>query len=448
MLGDGQAGAKSFIICGAIVHSTEPSHVTILEDGFVAVCDGKVAAVGGRPQLPEARARLAVPEDRLVALAPGQFLCPGLVDTHIHPQQYLNLGLGLDRPLLEWLDTYTFPLEDKFSDEAFARRVWAAVVRCTLAHGTTTACYFATVHGRSTLALAETVRDLGQRAVVGKVSMDRNCPAYLREATERSLSDTAGFLLAVAALKCDRVQPAITPRFAITCSEPLMRGLADLADKHNTLIQTHISENQEEVKSVLSLFPEAKNYTDVYLAAGLLGPKTVLAHGVHLADEELGVLAERGCSVAHCPNSNTALRSGQCDVRRLLAAGISVGLGTDVSGGFSPSMVNAMQSAVSVSTHLSFRDGQRHAPLNYQEVFHLATLGGATALSLGDRTGNFALGKDFDALVVDMSATGSGAEVVSTYTTAELLQKFIFVGGDRNVRRVYVAGRVVKDTAA
>lgn len=248
----------------------------------------------------------------------------------------------------------------------------------------------------------------------------------------------------------------------------MMKKLADLAKRYNLPIQSHISENLDEISFTLELFPGHKNYAEVYDTAGLLTNKCVMAHGVHLDDEEIKLLAARGTAVSHCPNSNTNLKSGICDVKRLIAGGVKVGLGTDVSGGNRISILEAIRAALDVSHHINFmknqnvlgtgrvtenvKENSKYVPLDYKQAFFLATLGGAQALALENKIGNFMIGKSFDALIID---TYSGSvdkfnlpAVLTENSTPEnefqkLLQKFIYSGDDRNIAKVFVNGREV-----
>nr|CAD7425309.1 unnamed protein product [Timema monikensis] len=414
--------------------------------------EGQIVAVENTSLLSKIQLQYSIPDSAVTLLADGEFLCPGLVDCHIHAPQYVNLGLGLDKALLEWLDTYTFPLEEKYKDIDFATKVYNAVVNKTLNYGTTTACYFSTIHLESSLKLASIVKELGQRALVGKVNMNQNSPESLTETTTASVQDTESFIKSVLDLQSDLVQPIVTPRFAISCDMDLMKQLGALAEKYKTAIQLHL--DTLATSRPLATKENAIRSNTAYLNAEVslelpscaicnMFSQTLLAHGIYLEDSELKILVSKGATIAHCPNSNTSLKSGECDVPRLLAAGISVGLGTDVSGGYSPSIIEAMRSALAVSTHLNFKEGG--TPLTYHEVFHLATIGGAKALSLDNRIGNFVVGKEFDALIVNMNSFQKIPDELSNYTNEELLQKFIFTGDDRNIRRVYVAGNVVKD---
>lgn len=289
------------------------------------------------------------------------------------------------------------------------------------------------------------------------------------EKLEQSVQDNIELIEYIKGLGSDLLTPIITPRFAITCSMDMMRRLALLAEKYELPIQSHISENLDEIKFTLELFPGHANYAEVYETAGLLTSRCIMAHSVHLNDDEVRLFARRGTSVSHCPNSNTNLKSGMCDVKRLLDHGIRVGLGTDVSGGNRISILEALRSALDVSHHLNFMKKQnvcgtgqvtenadsnsKYEPLDYKQALFLATLGGAQALSLDNIIGNFQVGKDFDALIID---TYSGAtdeftlpKALTANLTAEdkflqLLQKFLYTGDDRNISKVFVCGRQVK----
>ncbi|KFB42696.1 AGAP005282-PA-like protein [Anopheles sinensis] len=457
------------VFLGQIVHSKSLEELELYVDGFLAVSDGKIEAIGDRSQLSSLLPEAA--QYAKVELSPSQFLLPGLIDCHIHAPQVPNIGLGLDKPLLEWLESYTFPLESNYRDAAFAERVYKYVVNNTIAHGTTTACYFASLYTETNKILVDEMLRQGQRGFVGKVSSNRMCPDfYIESCTEKSVEDNVDFIRYVMAKESDLVRPIVTPRFAITCDDKLMRALASLAEQYELNVQTHVSENLGEIETVKQQFPSAPHYVGVYDEVGLLTGKTVLAHGVHLEDAELEMLAARGTSIAHCPSSNTNLGSGFCDVRRLLEARVKVGLGTDVSGGSDMSILAAMRAALGVSQHLNFMKtqnvkgtgrvearsdgkGKPYTPFSYNQVLYLATLGGAQALALDGKVGNFVAGKQFDALLIDTEPQPIGGyrlpealakEKSKTQLLLELVQKFVYVGDDRNILKVFVAGKQIK----
>ncbi|XP_066510824.1 guanine deaminase-like isoform X1 [Hoplias malabaricus] len=353
---------------------------------------------------------------------------PGLVDTHIHASQYSYSGTALDLPLLDWLNTYTFPVESKYKDLDFAKDVYTKVVRRTLCNGTTTACYFATIHTDASLLLGQIADEFGQRALVGKVCMDCNSMVpYYKETPEESMDETVRFIHELLKKEYANVKPVVTPRFAVSCSSSLLYTLGEIAKNNNLHIQSHISENKEEVKLVQQLFPDCRSYTDVYLKHDLLTDKTVMAHGCYLTDEELEIFHEKGAAISHCPRSNISLASGMLNVRKVLNNNVKLGLGTDVAGGYSPSVLDALRRAMDTSKFLSMQDAQLQT-LTFEEAFRLATLGGSEALSLDDQTGNFEVGKDFDALRVNMSVPGGPVDVFPGQGPKIILEKFLNLG--------------------
>ncbi|XP_032297138.1 guanine deaminase isoform X1 [Coturnix japonica] len=368
---------------------------------------------------------------------------PGLVDTHIHAPQYLFAGTRVDLPLLQWLTTYTFPTEAKYKESDFAEEVYTRVVRRTLKNGTTTACYFATIYTDTSLLLADIIDKFGQRAFVGKVCMDMNdaVPLY-KETTADSVQETERFVRELLERQYPRVLPIVTPRFGPSCTEDLLRALGDLAQTHDLHVQSHISETEEELKVVENMFPAYQNYTDLYDKNKLLTSKTVMAHACYLSEEELELFNLRGAAVAHCPSSNFSLRSGILNVRKVLKHNVKVGLGTDVAGGYSASMLDAIRKTVIASNALKINKVSETG-LTLKEAFQLATLGGSQALGLDDIIGNFEVGKEFDALLINTKASDSPFDLFSTDTFEDCLQKFLYLGDDRNISEVYVAGKQV-----
>ncbi|KAI0211152.1 Guanine deaminase [Lamellibrachia satsuma] len=365
---------------------------------------------------------------------------------------------GLDLPLLEWLPRYTFPLEASFGDVTFAAAAYRKVVTRLLKNGTTTACYFATIHTEGTLQLCDIIEDVGQRAFVGKVCMDQHAPGYYVEDTAKSVSDTERFVQNVLNRKNELLQPVVTPRFAVSATQELMTQLARVASKYGVRVQvampqylailgqtydSHLSESPGECKLISSMFPDAKHYTEVYKTAGLLNAKTVMAHCNHLSDDEVDLIKQTSTGVAHCPNSNISVQSGLCDVRRLLDKEIKVGLGTDVSGGYSPSMLDAIRYTAQTSNILSVSRDEHYTRLDYREAFRLATLGGSQVLGIEDRVGNFIVGKEFDVLRINPSVANSPFDIFDKDTVDDMIQKFFYLGDDRNIVEVFVAGQRV-----
>jgi len=296
--------------------------------------------------------------------------------------------------------------------------------------------------------------------------MDVNSPDFYIEKSDESIADTEAFIHYALSKKTDLLTPVITPRyyssilhshvelmslssfnsfrFAPTCTSTLMQRLGALAREHDLPIQSHISENKDEIAWVASLFPEQSSYAEVYAAHGLLNAKTIMAHGVWLTDAEVALLNKHGAGVSHCPLSNICLASGHMPLRELLAKGVKIGLGTDVSGGYSPSMLHAMRDAITVSTTVYVERNQDAKPLNHSEAFYLATLGGAKLIGIDHTIGNFVAGKDFDALVIHPRAKGSNFDVFDFDDLAGEFEKFCYLGDDRNIEQVFVKGRKIE----
>uniref|UniRef100_A0A8I5TA95 Guanine deaminase n=1 Tax=Pongo abelii TaxID=9601 RepID=A0A8I5TA95_PONAB len=426
------------IFRGTFVHSTWTCPMEVLRDHLLGVSDsGKIVFLEEASQQEKLAKEWCFKPCEIRELSHHEFFMPGLVDTHIHASQYSFAGSNIDLPLLEWLTKYTFPAEHRFQNTDFAEEVYTRVVRRTLKNGTTTACYFATIHTDSSLLLADITDKFGQRAFVGKVCMNLNdtFPEY-NETTEESIKET------------ERVKPIVTPRFSLSCSETLMGDLGNIAKTHDLHIQSHISENRDEVEAVKNLYPSYKNYTDVYDKNNLLTNKTVMAHGCYLSAEELNVFHERGASIAHCPNSNLSLSSGFLNVLEVLKHEVKIGLGTDVAGGYSYSMLDAIRRAVMVSNILLINKVNEKS-LTLKEVFRLATLGGSQALGLDGEIGNFEVGKEFDAILINPKASDSPIDLFYGDFFGDISEDFIhdslifLSGDDRNIEEVYVGGKQV-----
>ncbi|KAI5899576.1 guanine deaminase [Schizophyllum commune H4-8] len=396
----------------------------------------------------------------------GEFLMPGFVDTHTHAPQKPNIGSGQQYELLDWLKHVTFPMEAKFADVDFARRTYESVVQRIINCGTTTCCYYATLHLEASKILADIVHARGQRAFIGKCNMDRNSPDHYREASpEASLADTEALIAHITTYPPStpqRVSAILTPRFAISCTPPLLSGLGTLAASDPALrIQTHISENRGEIAFTKELFPDCATYAHVYDKFGLLRGNTVLAHAIHLEPAEVALIKERNAGISHCPTSNFNLSSGVAPVGEYLDKGIKVGLGTDVSGGFSPSILNAVQNASIASKVIAMRAPGAASPttfanrqLSVNTLLYLATLGGAQVCALDAHIGNFAPGKAFDALLVNCrndsgnpNLWGVDPDIHVGDNLMGLLERFLFCGDDRNISAVYVQGRLIGGTS-
>jgi guanine deaminase len=395
------------------------------EDGFVAVDDGRIAAVGDAKDAP--------PGD-VIDLGHDTLLTPGFIDTHLHAPQLEMIG-SYGGHLLEWLNRYTFPTEAKFSDPQHALKVARAFYDELLRNGTLCALVFSTIHAEATDIFFQEAERRGFRGIIGKTMMDRNAPDYLLENAREAFTRSRELLKRWH--KRGLLQYAITPRFAPTSTPELLERAGDLKREFpDAYVHTHISENRSEVTWVHELFPEAE-YADVYDRYGLLDSKTILAHGVHLTAEELDLLHRRGSRIAHCPNSNLFLGSGLFPLHRVLSAGITVGLGSDIGAGTTPSMFNAMADAYKVQQV----QGVSLSPFH---LWFLATLGGARTLSLEAETGSLEPGKSADMVALSLHATPLVALRSDRASSLEdLLAGLIFMGDDRAVRRAWIAGREV-----
>ncbi|ODQ61975.1 hypothetical protein WICANDRAFT_60049 [Wickerhamomyces anomalus NRRL Y-366-8] len=388
------------------------------------------------------------------------FFFPGFIDTHIHAPQYPNNGIFGYSTLLDWLTTYTYPLEASLKNLDKAELVYNKVITRTVANGTTCAAYYATIDTDATNLLTDLALHHGQRAFIGKVCMNDNAPDYYIETLEESKESTMEVIDHIKQVdpKNELVAPILTPRFAPSCTSELLNWLGDLKKEHHLHSQTHISENKGEIEWVAELFPNSKSYADVYNDHGLLDDKTILAHAIHLSDHEKDLIRSKGSGISHCPISNSAITSGEARIRWLLDNDIPVGLGTDVSGGFSPSVLSTARQALLVSRHLAMKTSD-HNKLSVEDVLYLATVGGAKVVGLDDKVGLFKEGMKWDAQLIDLKAKDSQVDVFEwqvpeeTESTSKddfvkfqnMVAKWLFNGDDRNTTKVWVNGRQVHE---
>jgi guanine deaminase len=400
------------------------------EDGLLVVEDGYIAAIGRAQELLPTLAAETTLTD-----CSGQLILPGFIDAHIHFVQTDIIG-SYGRRLLEWLEQYTFPAERAFADAGHAREVAEFFVSELLRNGTTTALVLGSVHAGSVDAVFTAAAAKGMRLIAGKVMMDRNCPEDLRDTAASSYADSLALIKRWHGR--DRLQYAITPRFAPTSTPEQLAVAGRLAREHpDAYVHTHVAENEEEVAWARSLFPERRSYLDVYDHYGLLRRRAAFAHGIWLDDTDLKRLAETRAALVHCPTCNLAMGSGLFDLRRATAAGVHVALGTDVGGGTSFSMLRVLDEAYKVAQ----LRGNTLSPLR---GFYLATLGAARALDLDDRIGSFRKGHEADFIVLDPAATPLLAR--RTQTARDLVARLFLLttlGDERVVSRSYVMGRLM-----
>ena len=408
---------------------TEDSH-RYIEDGAVLIEDGTILAV-------DEYAKLATPGIPETDHRPHLIL-PGFIDTHIHfPQVQVIASWGAQ--LLDWLNTYTFPEEARFREQGHAPAMADAFLDLLTAHGTTTAVAFCSVHPQSADALFTAALARNMAMVAGKVMMDRNAPEAVLDTPRQGYDDSKALIAKWHGH--GRQRYAITPRFAITSTPEQMEMAGQLVREHpDCHIQTHLSENRDEIEFTLSLYPQARDYLDIYETYGLLGERILLGHSIHLEPREIARMAETGSHPVFCPTSNLFLGSGLFDEAGLRAAGITSGIATDVGGGTSYSMLQTLNEGYKI---LQLR-GQKLTPLS---AFHWITRGNARVLGMEDRIGTLAPGSMADLVVLDSRATPAMTlRAQRAETLAEELFILQIMGDDRSIAQTYVAGKAMKPT--
>ncbi len=411
-----------------------PSSVRYVADGLLVVEQGRIVACGEHAEL---KGRFSTLD---VADYTGKLLMPGFIDAHVHYPQTTMIGAYGDQ-LLTWLQSYAFPTEQRFADEQHAELIADRFLAELLRNGTTSAVVLCTVHPASVSAFGRRAEALGLRMIFGKVAMDRNAPPGLTDSAETTYADNQALIERWQGR--GRLAYALTPRFAPSCSGEQLSALAQLhRDYPSTYLHTHLSENLEEIQWVASLFPERASYTDVYDHYGLVTPRSIFAHGIHLQDGELRCLAEQGATIAFCPTSNLFLGSGLFPLRRVKGAGVGVAMGTDVGAGTSFSLLRTLGEAYKVLQLQGHR-------LPVHEALYLATRGAACTLELSDAIGSLEPGKEADFAVLDFESTPLLA-LRSAY--AQSLEDKLFalmtLGDDRAIFATYVAGRLAHERDA
>ncbi|OUS36993.1 guanine deaminase [Rhodobacterales bacterium 56_14_T64] len=395
----------------------------------VAIRDGKVAGTGSLGDM-----QALLPSAQLVDHG-DKLIMAGFVDAHVHyPQTAIIASWG--KRLIDWLNTYTFPEEMRFGDRDYADEVANRYLDLTAANGTTTVCSFCTIHPESVDAIFSAAQTRGQRIVAGKTCMDRNAPDGLRDTAQSAYDDSDALIARWHGV--DRLEYAITPRFSPTSTPEQLDAMGSLWAKHpDCLMQTHLSEQVDEIEWVKSLFPQARDYLDTYEEFGLLGARGLFGHAIHLEERERHRLRDFGAALVHCPTSNTFIGSGLFDMNGLMAEGQRIGLATDTGGGSSFSMLRTMAAAYEV--------GQlRGTPLHAAQLLWLATQGSAAALRLEDKIGNVATGMEADLVVLDLASTPAIAQRGHDATDLwDAVFATIMMGDDRAVAEVWIGGKAV-----
>lgn len=427
--------SEDFIISGQVLSfASSPFDRDQARDAAVIyeaalIENGHITAVGSRDDMIARAPQLGIRDHG------DDLVMAGFVDAHVHyPQTAIIASWG--KRLIDWLNTYTFPEEMRFADRAYADEIAERYLDLSLANGTTTVCSYCTIHPESVDAFFEAARARGQRVAAGKTCMDRNAPDGLRD-TVQSAYDQSDVLIG-RWHGVDRLEYVITPRFSPTSSPEQLEALGALWRAHpECLMQTHLSEQLDEIDWVKTLFPNARDYLDTYEMFGLLGAKGIYGHAIHLEERERHRLREFGAGLVHCPTSNTFIGSGLFDMEGLMAEGQRIGLATDTGGGSSFSMLRTMAAAYEI--------GQlRGKPLHAAELLWLATQGSARTLRMEDKIGNIAPGMEADMVVINLASTPAIAQRAAR---AEDLWEQVFatvmMGDDRAISQVYISGRAL-----
>ena len=415
------------VLKGNIVQAPALGELQITEQGYLVLEDGVIRGVYDRLPLEYATAPLV---DYGQALVMQSF-----ADMHLHAPQYPMLGMGMDLPLLEWLDTYTFPTEARFADTDYARRVYRRLASDLITSGTTRVCMFSSLHTEATWILMDELERAGVTGYVGKVNMDRNgLPGVLEETTEESIRETVRWL---DGCHFEHVRPIITPRFTPSCTDELMTALGKLARERELYVQSHLSENTREIDWVRELHPDCKQYWETYDKYGLWKDHTVMAHCVHSDQRERAAIRDAGVVVVHCADSNVNICSGLCPVRQMVNEGLWVTLGSDIAGGAQLPMYKVITMSIRTSKARRVTDGWHPDFLTVPEGYYLGTTAGHRYFGAGD---GFAVGDKLHAVVID---DGDFPEASHPLSVRERFERAIYMTHRHNIVSVWSDGREV-----
>lgn len=437
---------------GSYFYSETPTKLQMVEHGLILVNEKGFIKKALSKDNPEFKAyqELAKNSPNYITLGKDQILMPGFIDTHIHAPQFSQSGRALDKPLANWLTDYTFPLEASFFDDNVTKAIYPNLVKTSLANGATTAQYFGTVGLNANIELGKICKNYHQHAFIGKVAMDieEACPAYYKDTSVLdSIQLTEELILAFKETVNSQsiLKAVVTPRFIPTCSSKILEKLGELANKYQAPIQTHCSESDWEHNFVIDKY----NKTDAQALYdfGLLTNKTTLAHAIFLTEDDAKLVQKVGANISHCPISNVLFANAVLPLRQRLEQNLIVSLGTDVSGGYSPSMFDAMRQAILSSRTLE--EGVNHnipakergvpnSRITFKEAIYIATLGGAKALHMP--TAQFKEDCYFDALLIDANAPYSNLSFYDEDTLEDKIQKIVFLAQRPNIQKIWVKG--------
>ncbi len=412
-----------------ILFTKEKDHFEVFENGYIAVEDGIVRGVASNLK------DLGC-EDAEVTDFGNRLLIPAMNDMHVHAPQVHNQGVAMDLELLPWLQNYTFPEESKYADVHYAERMYRRFLHTQWLFGTMRSVVFSTMHTESTRVLMRLYQEAGMGAMVGKVGMNRNCPDTLTEEVDAYIEGQESLIAEFSDANA-LVRPIITPRFVPSCTPELLKACGELANKYQLPVQSHLSENTSEIAWVAELEKESTSYGDAYNRYGLFGQTpTIMAHCVWTDGSELELMKKNHVMVAHCPTSNFNLSSGLAPVRTFLDEGLPIGLGSDISGGHDLNMFRMLVYAIQVSK-MHYQHDKSKAFLTLPEIFWIAT---KSAGSFFGKVGSFEPGYEFDALVIDDEVLHP-----DEYSLLHRLERFIYVGDDRQILHRFCRGQIIKE---
>ena len=412
-----------------ILFTKEKDCFEVFENGYIAVENGIVLGVANNLK------DLGCEGAEVIDFG-DKLLIPAMNDMHVHAPQVHNQGVAMDLELLPWLQNYTFPEESKYANVHYAERMYRRFLHTQWLFGTMRSVVFGTMHTDSTRVLMKLYQEAGMGAFVGKVAMNRNCPDALIEDVKAAVEGNQ-MLIAEFNQPGALVRPIITPRFVPSCTPELLKACGELANTYRLPVQSHLSENTSEIAWVAELEPESKNYGDAYNRYGLFGQTpTIMAHCVWTDGSELELMKRNNVMVAHCPTSNFNLSSGLAPVRSFLNEGLPIGLGSDISGGHDLNMFRMLVYAIQVSK-MHYQLDKSKAFLTLPEIFWIAT---KSAGSFFGKVGSFEPGYEFDALVIDDSVL-----YPSEYSLLHRLERFIYVGDDRQILHRFCRGQEVPE---
>lgn len=383
--------------------------------------------------------KVKYPESEIIDFGKNTIL-PGLIDLHTHLPQYEAVGCGAGQ-LIDWLNNYTFPLESKFENEDYARSKSDAFFSDLIKNGTTTAFVYTSSQKTAACEAFKSAAKTDLRIFMGMSLMDMNAPDNLIKIASKNIADMRELANCWHKANNGKINYVVTPRFAGSCSLELMKRAADFAKSENLMIQTHLSENKNEINMIQKLFPDFIDYTHIYEECGLITDKTILAHCIHLSEREIKSIKEKGAIIAHCPCSNRFLASGIMPLKKYINNDMKIGLGTDVSGGYSLSVLHEAKEAIENSKLYSVWSEDTSMLIEPEEAICLATIRAAKSIGLDNIIGSFDFNKKADFIVIDTEKTinRSGFEL----SDRDILSKILYILNTEKTKFVFIDGKAI-----